>query len=81
MTPRPLYGPFGNVQEHLLNNPVKLGSGGIDILFTDTEESKQRIYELLPEDLKEEIEIHLFNELEVDMPLIHAPYQIDRTTG
>lgn len=66
-----------NPSEYILDAPAKLGKGGCDILFTDSEESKQRILAVLPEHLQEEIEIHLFDELKVDnLPLIHAPNQI-----
>ncbi len=66
--------------EYLLVNPIPLGRGGIDIIFTDTEESKERLRTILPPHLREEIEIHLLSELEVDgIPLIHAPYQIEPT--
>jgi hypothetical protein len=63
--------------EYALDTPTKLGKDGSDILFTDTHESRERIRAVLPEHLQKEIEIHLFEELDVSgTPLIHAPHQI-----
>ncbi len=73
-------GPLMSPEEYLVDHPVPLGRGGIDIIFTDTEESRERLLAILSERLKEEIEIHLFSELEVEgIPLVHAPFQINPT--
>ncbi|MBS0651481.1 MAG: hypothetical protein JSR93_10005 [Verrucomicrobia bacterium] len=74
--PKPIAaGP--NPSEYALDTPTKLGKDGSDILFTDTHESRERIRAVLPEHLQKEIEIHLFEELDVSgVPLIHAPHQI-----
>jgi hypothetical protein len=74
--PKPSH-PDPNPMEYLLDTPVYLGKEGCDILFTDTEESRKRIKAILPEHLREGIEVRLFEELDVgEAPLIHAPFQI-----
>ncbi|MBS0651480.1 MAG: hypothetical protein JSR93_10000 [Verrucomicrobia bacterium] len=74
--PKPSH-PNPNPMEYLLDTPVYLGEEGCDILFTDTEESRERIKAVLPEHLRNEIEVHLFEEMDVgNLPLIHDPDQI-----
>jgi hypothetical protein len=76
--PSPNLAGAGN--EYNLLEPVHLGKGGCDILITNTEESKAKIIELLTDTLREEIEIHVFEELKVDdFPLIHSSHQIDQS--
>jgi len=67
-----------NPEEYLVNRPVALGRDGCNILFTDTSESREKLAALLPEHLKGEVEIHLFEGLDVGkIPLIHAPSQVE----
>ncbi|MGE0669393.1 MAG: hypothetical protein AB7H48_04610 [Parachlamydiales bacterium] len=74
--PKPSH-PDPNPMEYLLDTPVYLGEEGCDILFTNTEESRERIRAVLPEHLKNEIEVRLFEELDFGkLPLIHGPSQI-----
>ncbi|MFQ5728853.1 MAG: hypothetical protein ACE5GN_00640, partial [Waddliaceae bacterium] len=63
--------------EFHLCESVGLGKDGVDVIITDTEESRNKIGELLPEKLRGEIEIYLYDEIDPkDIPLIHAPHQI-----
>lgn len=74
--PKPI-APSPKPSEYILDAPAKLGKDGCDILFTDTHESRERIKAVLPEHLRKEIEIHLFEELDVgSIPLIHGSHQI-----
>ena len=74
----PFKGDAYEANEYLLTKPTPLGKGGCDILFTDTEKSKAKLLAILPDPLKEEIEIHLFDELNVGpIPLIHQLNMIE----
>ncbi|MBS0651897.1 MAG: hypothetical protein JSR39_00035 [Verrucomicrobia bacterium] len=74
--PKPSHSDI-NPMEYLLDTPVSLCEKECGILFTDTEGSRDRIRSVLPEHLREEIEVRLFDELQVgELPLIHAPFQI-----
>ncbi len=50
--------------EYVINRPVPLGKGGVDLIFTDSKESKHTIKALLPENLRREIKIGLFEKLD-----------------
>lgn len=61
--------------EFLITEPTKLGQGGCDIIFTDTEQSKEKILEILPAVLRDEITVYLFEEVldGIPFPLFHNP--------
>jgi hypothetical protein len=68
----PHKGDAFEAHEYLLTKPIPLGKHGANILFTDTEESKAKLRAILPEQLREEVDIHLFDELNVGpIPLMH----------
>ncbi len=54
---------FGN-GEYNVSGSVPLGKGGVDLIFTDSKESKRTIKALLPENLRSEIKVDLFAKLD-----------------
>lgn len=63
----------GSEKEFEITEALPLGAGGFDLIFTDTEESRQHILRLLPEALREEVNVHLYSETfeNVPFPLYH----------
>ncbi|MBS0620187.1 MAG: hypothetical protein JSS61_01845 [Verrucomicrobia bacterium] len=66
-----------NPHEYVLDGPAPLGSHGIDIVFTNTQDSVEKLRKLIPPQHREQIQLLLFNHLECGKtPLIHSPLQI-----
>ncbi len=65
-------------KEFLITEPIRLGKGGCDLLFTDTEESRQKLGKLLPESLSQEVTIHLFDDAfkNLPFPIYHNPKKV-----
>jgi hypothetical protein len=67
----------GDDSEFNLCESVPMGKGGVDVIITDAEESRGKIRKMLPDKLKGEIHVYLYEEINPgEMPLIHAQHQI-----
>lgn len=69
---------ISNHSEFLITEATKLGKEGFDLIFTDSEGSRQQILEMLPENLREEMTVSLFEKVfkKLPFPIYHNPNQV-----